>query len=62
MAWKFDPQLVDIAWVVEPSQIQTEGVLDLGDQTTSDVSLDTGDRTNDGAVLDQGVRVIDGNI
>lgn len=61
MAWRFDSQALDIRWVVEPEEIQTEGVLDLG-TVDSDISMDTGERTNDSSVLDQGVRIIDGNI
>jgi hypothetical protein len=61
MAWRFDSQALDIRWVVEPEEIQTEGVLDLG-TVDSDISVDTGERTNDSSVLDQGVRIIDGNI
>jgi hypothetical protein len=61
MAWRFDPQALDLRWVVEPEEILTEGVLDLG-TIESDISVDTGERTNDSSVLDQGVRIIDGNI
>jgi hypothetical protein len=61
MAWKFDPQVLDIRWVVEPEEVITEGVLDLGGKN-ADISVDTGERTNDSSTLDQGLRVIDGNI
>lgn len=61
MAWKFDAQVIDLRWVVEPEQIQTDGLLDFG-AIESDISLDTGDRTADSSVIDQGVRIIDGNI
>jgi hypothetical protein len=61
MAWKFDPQVLDIRWVVEPEEVITEGVLDLGG-VNADISIDTGERTNDSSTLDQGLRVIDGNI
>lgn len=61
MAWKFDPQVLDIRWVVEPEEVITEGVLDLG-EGNADISVDTGERTNDSSMLDQGLRVIDGNI
>ena len=62
MAWKFDPQVLDIRWVVEPEEVITEGVLDLGEVVNADISVDTGERTNDSSILDQGLRVIDGNI
>lgn len=61
MAWKFDPQVLDLRWVVEPEKIITEGVIDLG-ALSSDLQIDTGERTNDSSVLDQGLRVIDGSI
>lgn len=61
MAWKFDPQVLDIRWVVEPEKIITEGNLDLG-ELSSDLQIDAGDRANDSSVLDQGLRIIDGSI
>jgi len=62
MAWRFDPQIIDIVFVQNPDQIQVSGSIDFGEEITSDISIDTGDRTNDTSILDQGERVIDGNI
>ena len=62
MAWRFDPQIIDIVFVQNPDQIQVSGAIDFGQEGTSDISIDTGDRTNDTSILDQGERVIDGNI
>lgn len=62
MTWRFDPQAVDLVWVTGPEQIQTDGIADFGDESTSDIVVDTGDRTNDSSILDQGQRILDGNI
>lgn len=62
MAWKFDPFLVDIVWVVPSSDIIDGANINLGDSADSDLTIDTGSRENEGSVIDQGLRVIDGDI
>lgn len=53
MAWKFDPQSLDIVFVVDIIELSS-GSIDLG---SGDLSIDTGLRENDSSTLDQGERI-----
>lgn len=54
MAWKFDPQSLDIVFVVADVTEVSSGTIDLG---TGDLSIDTGLRENESSTLDQGERI-----
>lgn len=62
MPWIFNPQNVDLVFVVDTNTQVVSGSIQFGDEVTADLAIDTGDRDNDSSIIDSGLRVIDGSI
>jgi hypothetical protein len=62
MPWQFDPNAVDIVFIVSTMEQIVSGSIDFGDNALSDLAIDVGQRENDTSILDSGLRIIDGNI
>jgi hypothetical protein len=62
MPWRFDPQSIDLVFVVDTNVPVVSGSIEFGNEIGSDLAIDTGERENDTSIVDNGLRVIDGSI